>query len=180
MEGTEARFPAGRYARHLGFVTLLAALLLGTLACRREAPISGPGLSGKPEPAWAFPSVDGKVLRSEDLRGKAHLVVFWASWCNPCRMEASELVALQSQFAKDSFAIVGLSVDGDPSILPKVAQEWGLTYPVVSGAMPLFDSLHFDGIPRSYVVDRKGIVREEFDGLVDKGNLAAAIVRALH
>lgn len=180
MEGIEARFPTGRHARHSRFLIAFSVLVLAALGgCRREAPASGPGLSGKPEPVWALNNVQGKTVRSQDFAGRPHMVVFWASWCEPCHMEAAELVALRQQFAKDSFEIIGLSVDEDAAILPQTIRSWGITYPIVGGALPLFDSLHFDGIPRSYVVDRKGIVREEFDGMVERGLLAAAVVRAL-
>ena len=34
----------------------------------------------KPAPAFALPSVDGRTVRLEDLRGKLVLVFFWATW----------------------------------------------------------------------------------------------------
>jgi thiol-disulfide isomerase/thioredoxin len=121
--------------------------------------------------------VDGKPIASKDFAGKTHLVVFWATWCNPCRMEIDELKAVRAQFPTD-FEVVGLSVDETVSAVPLMIQETGMNYPVAVGAFSLFDSLGFDGIPKSYLVDRNGIVRQEFDGLVDRGQLAAAITRA--
>jgi cytochrome oxidase Cu insertion factor (SCO1/SenC/PrrC family) len=34
----------------------------------------------KPAPAFALPSIDGRTVRLEDLRGKLVLVFFWATW----------------------------------------------------------------------------------------------------
>ena len=34
----------------------------------------------KPAPAFVLPSVDGRTVRLEDLRGKLVLVFFWATW----------------------------------------------------------------------------------------------------
>jgi cytochrome c biogenesis protein CcmG/thiol:disulfide interchange protein DsbE len=34
----------------------------------------------KPAPAFALPSLDGRTIRLEDLRGKLVLVFFWATW----------------------------------------------------------------------------------------------------
>jgi cytochrome oxidase Cu insertion factor (SCO1/SenC/PrrC family) len=34
----------------------------------------------KPAPAFALPSLDGRTIRLEGLRGKLVLVFFWATW----------------------------------------------------------------------------------------------------
>ncbi len=183
MEGTQAGLSARRHARHASLLILGLALCLAATGCRKAAALpaaADSGLTGHPEPVWELPDASGHKISSRQFAGRPHLVVFWASWCGPCHAESRELIELRRQFAADSFEVIGLSVEEDASRLPQAAREWGLNYPVVSGGMALFDSLHFDGIPRSYIVDSKGIVREEFDGLADKGILAAAVARALH
>ena len=178
MEGSQARQPIGRHARHLGLLTLILSLLaLG--GCRKGDSPSSSGLVGQPEPSWSYVTPEGKPIASADFKGRTHMVVFWATWCGPCRQEVEELKAVRTQFSKDSLEIVGLSVDESVSPVPVSMQELKIDYPVAVGAFPLFDSLHFDGIPRSYLVDAKGIVREEFDGLTDRGQLAAAVARDL-
>jgi thiol-disulfide isomerase/thioredoxin len=178
MEGSQARQPIGRHARHLGLLTLILSLLaLG--GCRKGDSPGSSGLVGQPEPNWSYTTPEGKPIASADFKGRTHMVVFWATWCGPCRQEVDELKAIRTQFAKDSLEIVGLSVDESVSAVPVSVHELQIDYPVAVGAFPLFDSLHFDGIPRSYLVDSKGIVREEFDGLTDRDQLAAAVARAL-
>ena len=34
----------------------------------------------KPAPAFALPSLDGRTVRLEDVRGKVVLLFFWATW----------------------------------------------------------------------------------------------------
>jgi cytochrome oxidase Cu insertion factor (SCO1/SenC/PrrC family) len=36
--------------------------------------------SPKPAPAFALPTLDGRTMRLEDLKGKAVLLFFWATW----------------------------------------------------------------------------------------------------
>lgn len=148
-------------------------------ACRKDPSDEvASGMVGKAEPGWSFSTPSGTAIASKDFAGKSHLVVFWATWCGPCRMEIDELKAVRKQFPKD-FEVVGLSVDESVGTVPTMIQEAGIDYPVAVGATPLFDSLGFDGIPKSYLVDRHGIVQAEFDGLTDRGQLAAAVAKVL-
>jgi hypothetical protein len=54
--------------------------------------------------------------REEDtrqFRGKYTLVVFWASWCGPCRAEHPDLNALYARYKARGFEMVGISLDED-------------------------------------------------------------------
>jgi cytochrome c biogenesis protein CcmG, thiol:disulfide interchange protein DsbE len=64
--------------------SLLLAALLAT-----PAVAAGPDFAGmqvqsydppKAAPPLALPSLDGKTVRLEDLKGKVVMVVFWATW----------------------------------------------------------------------------------------------------
>lgn len=183
MEGTEAREPAGRHPRNPRLVKALACIGLAALtllsACRKDPSDEvTTGMVGKAEPGWNFSTPSGTAIASKDFAGKTHLVVFWATWCGPCKMEIDELKALRKQFPKN-FEVVGLSVDESVGEVPRTITETGIDYPIAVGATPLFDSLHFDGIPKSYLVDKEGIVRAEFDGLTDRAQLAAAVAKVM-
>lgn len=46
-------------------------------------------------------------------RGKAVLVTFWATWCEPCRAEYPMIVELAKQFSSQGLVVVGVSLDAD-------------------------------------------------------------------
>jgi thiol-disulfide isomerase/thioredoxin len=73
----------------------------------------------KPLPDLAFQDADDKPLHFADLRGKALLINFWATWCAPCVKEMPALDRLQAMFPKDKFLVLPLSIDGPTK--PKVA-----------------------------------------------------------
>lgn len=62
--------------------------------------------------ALKFDSLDGSGARSlRDWKGKALLVNYWATWCQPCRKEIPLLVRLQAQYAARGLQVVGIATD---------------------------------------------------------------------
>ena len=53
----------------------------------------------------------------EQSRGKALLVNFWATWCEPCRDEYPMLNELAKQYAPKGLHLVGVSMDGDGDVI---------------------------------------------------------------
>ena len=56
-----------------------------------------------------------KIL--EQNRGKALLVNFWATWCEPCRDESPMLNELAKQYAAKGLQVVGVSMDDDGDLI---------------------------------------------------------------
>jgi thiol-disulfide isomerase/thioredoxin len=52
----------------------------------------------------------------EKRRGKAVLVNFWATWCEPCREEFPMLSELARQHAPQGLVVLGVSLDEDVDI----------------------------------------------------------------
>ena len=53
----------------------------------------------------------------EQYRGKALLVNFWATWCEPCRHEYPMLNELAKQYAPQGLKVVGVNLDDDGDLI---------------------------------------------------------------
>ncbi|HEX4849174.1 MAG TPA: TlpA disulfide reductase family protein, partial [Puia sp.] len=66
---------------------------------------------GKQAPELRLPDVSGKNIDLSSFKGKYVLVDFWASWCEPCRMENPNVVKAYQEYKDKNFAILGVSLD---------------------------------------------------------------------
>ena len=64
-------------------------------------------------------------MSSSDLRGKAVLLNFWATWCGPCKIETPWLVELQNQYGAQGLQMVGVAMDDSAKMrLPSLSKRW--------------------------------------------------------
>lgn len=116
-------------------------------------------------------AMDGSSLRLSSFRGRVVVLNFWATWCTPCRVEIPEFITMQREL--DGVQFIGVSLDEEGfDVVRPYAEEMGITYPLVIGD----DSLAADfggimGLPTSYVIDREGLIRQRFIGMVNEETL---------
>src|SRR5207248_7770683 len=66
--------------------------------------------TGEPYP-FTLTTIDGRKIRSEELKGKVVLIDCWATWCSPCMALMPELKTLYEKWHKHGLEIVGVSLD---------------------------------------------------------------------
>ncbi len=157
------------------------AALLGLLVWKVVQQETGGAATNEPAPAFELPRLSGEgTVALEDLRGKAVVVNFWASWCEPCKDESPYLEALWRERRGDGLVLLGVNEEDVSKDARRFARRYGLTYPLVrdrSGG--LRDDYKLRGYPETFVIDRQGRVVERIAGPVHRGKLRDEFERAL-
>jgi cytochrome c biogenesis protein CcmG/thiol:disulfide interchange protein DsbE len=96
------------------------------------------------------------------------LLNFWASWCYPaCYEEAPVLEAAWRRYRERGVVVVGIAIqDKDPASRDFI-ERFGLTFPNApdpGGRISIDYGIY--GVPESFVIDRKGMIRRKHVGAV--------------
>lgn len=145
------------------FAAFVVLVLVGLLKPADHAVKSA--LVGKPMPHFVLPPALGDRPGLDSAKfagGKPRLVNIFASWCIPCRVEAPQLGAL----AKAGVRIEGISVRDSTENLKTFLAQNGDPFQSIGadddGQVQL--ALGSSGVPETYVVDAKGLIRYQHIG----------------
>jgi len=155
-----------------GTLLIVAATLLMTgSGCKKSHSVS------------TFQSVQMKSLEDSsvtvgDYHGKVVLVNFWATWCDPCRVEIPWLIEMQNKYGAQGFTVLGIAMDeeGKSVVAPFVAKEryevngqkLPMNYPIVVGNEKVAEKFGgLLGYPTSILISRDGKVLKRTTGLID-------------
>jgi cytochrome c biogenesis protein CcmG, thiol:disulfide interchange protein DsbE len=133
-----------------------------------------------PDAARMLPILDGHGQSSlSSLKGKVVVLNFWASWCEPCQVEAPLLQRAQSALAHDGGTVLGVTyLDASPDSQSFV-RHYHLTYPNLRDNTGDFaHSYGTDQLPESFVIDRDGHIAAISRGELNQKFLDRAIALA--
>lgn len=125
-------------------------------------------LIGKPLPAFSLPSVEDQqqLISAEQIKGKPALVNVWATWCVACKVEHPVLNKLASQ----GVVIHGVNYKDDNVAAQKWLKDFHDPYQLnirdEQGTLGL--DLGVYGAPETFIVDKQGIIRHKYVGVIDE------------
>jgi peroxiredoxin len=128
---------------------------------------------GQPAADFNLQSLEGKQVRLADFRGKAVLLNFWATWCQPCKIEMPWFEELQKQYGPQGLQVVGIAMDdAGKEEIAKFARDMGVNYPILLGTESVGDA--YGGVqflPSTFFIDRDGKVVDHIFGLKSRSEI---------
>jgi thiol-disulfide isomerase/thioredoxin len=110
------------------------------------------------------------------LRGKVVYLDFWASWCGPCKTSFPVLNKWHQQYGPKGFTVFGVSVDEKAAEMQDFLKKTPATFPIArDAAHRLVGAADVSSMPTSFLIDRKGIVREVHNGFRSKDEAVLAV-----
>lgn len=152
----------------IAVATIGAVAALYSVRHSRARPGAASVTSNRIAPDFTLPRLDGQDLRLSSYRGKVVLLDFWASWCEPCRVETPRLVELQQKYGDRGLQIIGVSMDDSPEPARAFYQQFHINYPVVMGTAKtgeLYGGVL--GLPIAFLISRDGHIYKKHIGATD-------------
>ncbi len=111
--------------------------------------------AAKPAPDFNLMGMDGETHTLEDLKGKFVLVNFWATWCNPCKVEMPLLEKLHQTLKSEKFTVLGLHVGPGPENIEEFQKLMPISFPIYVD-MDLEVNWGVPGLPTTFLMDPEG------------------------
>jgi cytochrome c biogenesis protein CcmG/thiol:disulfide interchange protein DsbE len=194
VESLRARQLSRRTLLTTAAAVLVALLLLSLLLARlvsathtvatiqqQQQSVLG-GLVGHSAPDFTIPlwnGAPGARLHLSALRGHVVVVNFWASWCDPCHVEAPVLTSIAKAEAAHGVIFLGVALETENADGISFLHQYHVVYDCGPAPDSLAVTYGLTGIPVTMTITAKGSIAAQLDGPVTVSSLDAAIQKAI-
>jgi len=126
---------------------------------------------GSRAPDFELVNLAGETVKLSELRGKIVILNFWATWCEPCKVEMPFFEKL-SRNSQSEVEILAVNFDEPPQQVEQFVNEYKLSFPVLLDPGGNVQNLYrVRGYPTTFVVDAAGSIQFHHVGLITDSQL---------
>jgi len=134
-------------------------------------------LVGKSVRGFSLSGLSGGTVRSPWTSGHPGVLIFFASWCGPCKAEMPKIAKYLATHGEGAIQVLGIDTADQRSAGQSFVSRAGATFhvgfdPSSSIASGVFG---FQGIPETVFVSAKGVVVEVYPGAIPKDQLVKGL-----
>lgn len=119
------------------------------------------GLVGKPL-TFSGDALGGGQVDLARYKGRVVLVIFWATWCEPCTRDLPQIQALYKQYQRNGFEVVGVNLDMPGAPIREYIENYKVAWPQIheNGGLESRPATDFGiiSLPTMLLVDKTGKV----------------------
>jgi len=133
--------------------------------------LSAHGQIGSKAPDFSLQDVNGESVKLSDYLGKNPILIdFWATWCNPCKVELPHLEAIYKKYQDQGLVFMAISEDSPRSVSkvkPYVRSKgFEAIVPLDPDGQVLRKFFGEDILPYTILINREGKIVRTFTGYV--------------
>lgn len=135
---------------------------------------------GEAAPEIGAIDLNGNTVKIADFRGHVAILNFWQGGCAPCLTEMPIIQRVYEKHRKNGVRVLSVNIGGGRHIVKDTIEETKVTYDVAVDelfiASTRYNVMFF---PTTYIIDRKGVIRERLFGEVQQSTLEEKIAPLL-
>jgi cytochrome c biogenesis protein CcmG/thiol:disulfide interchange protein DsbE len=165
-------------------MTVAWLLLGGGLAALRDTvapapPQTGPEV-GRIAPELALPVAGGGEVSLAQLKGSVVLVNFWATWCVPCLAEMPAIERAYQAHRDRGLVVLAVDVQEQDADVIRFLDSLGVTFgSAIDRTGDASRRFRANALPTTFLVDRRGVVRDVRVGPLTDQMLEERLARVL-
>lgn len=143
----------------------LFSILFFLSACSEKNRPEKENQIGQPAPAFTLKDINATSFSLDNFKGRVVLLRFWATRCESCKVEMPKLESSYRALLPKGFIVIAVNVEDPLEKATEFVKEIRLTYPILMDEKKEVTKLYeVYGVPTSFIIDRKGIIRERVFG----------------
>lgn len=107
-------------------------------------------------PQFQYKDLEGRIINSEDLKGKPIVLNFWFTTCLPCIAEMPELNRIKEKYKSSDIVFLSITYENKNKVL-EFLKKIKFTFQIIPNAKDYCD-MFTNSYPLNIFVDRNGII----------------------